>query len=127
MTDQTYTKCIHVEINDWENAIELTKHEGLLKQIKHEIALFNIACVWNSEIVDIGKNKIITISYKECRLRDCESHGAIDVRIHDDMTVIEIIITIPDYLFYMKDQDILNEISNSKDINPQLENVMLNE
>lgn len=58
MTVQTYFKCINVAINDWDNAIELSKHEGLLKQVKHEITLFNVACIWNSEIVeDTDKKK----------------------------------------------------------------------
>ncbi|KAF0758335.1 CG-1 domain-containing protein, partial [Aphis craccivora] len=125
---QKYTKCINVDINDWENAKELTKHEDLLKIVKHEIALFNIACVWKSNILDQGKNKIMTISYENCRLQDCKSCGTIDIRRYEEcnMVIIDILITISDYLFFMKDhQDILDEISNSKDINPQLENSML--
>jgi len=44
---------LHVTINDWVNAMKLTKHdEGLLKLVKHKIALFNVACVWKSEILD---------------------------------------------------------------------------
>jgi len=106
----------------------LTKHEDLLKIVKHEIALFNIACVWKSNILDQGKNKIMTISYENCRLQDCKSCGTIDIRRYEEcnMVIIDILITISDYLFFMKDhQDILDEISNSKDINPQLENSML--
>jgi len=123
---QKYTKCINVDINDWEIAKELTKHEDLLNIVKHEIALFNIACVWKSEILDQGKNKIMTITYENCRLQDCKSRGTIDLSKHEDMVIIDILITIPDYLFFMKDhQDILDEISNSKEINPQLENLML--
>lgn len=45
MTTQTHTKCINLERNDWENAITLAKHKGLLRQLKHEIALFNITCI----------------------------------------------------------------------------------
>jgi len=46
--------------------MELTKQEGLMKIIKHEIALFNVACVWKSEILNKAKNTIITINYEDC-------------------------------------------------------------
>lgn len=37
MTTQIYEKNITIAINDWENAMELTKQKELSKQLKYEL------------------------------------------------------------------------------------------
>jgi len=125
MTTQIYEKCIKIAINDWENAMELTKQKGLLKQLKHEVALFNVACVWRADILNTGTN-IITIRYEDCGVHGCESKGIVTININQDMVFLKMVITIPDYLFFMSDhQELLNNMANSKEINIQLKNLVL--
>lgn len=125
MTTQIYEKSITIAINDWENAMELTKQKGLTKQLKHEITLFNIACVWRAETFNTETNKI-TIRYENCGVDGCESKGIVTIDINKDMVIFKIVINIPDYLFFMSDhQELLDNMANSKEINVQLKNLIL--
>lgn len=86
--------------------------------------MFNIACVWRADILNTETNKI-TKRYENCGVHGCESKGIVTIDIHKDMAILKILITIPDYLFFMSDhQELLDNMANSKEINIQLENII---